>query len=562
MRKRRWCGVGLGVVCLVMLAGCVPGLRGSQHTPGPESSPPTTPGAMAAADGKSPQAPRAETPAGGLIPPEQAGGAAATYQLAGDDPLLTARITLYQQKKSAWQAAGARLAELAAPVAQPESWNQCRQDIDLALAGYGHLQAGAERDVNPWETVALDMDYFDRDCDRVLLAVLEKTSDAPDLAPVPDSATIEIEQSMARGLYQEAALAYEALPRGEGGALPGSSELKLLYSRALIKLGRLQEATGALTKLMAEINPPIDLVALDSRLLTADLLLAVGQVEDARQVYEGLAKSLAPIETSQGWVAANLAAFSEPTKAEDLAAYRQLLQAYLRFDGQRVPQELIDGVARLQGRQNKSLLALARILLSKATAQSQDWARNQLAAIRGYLAARDLVRARELMQQLAPAAPAVMQPAVLQLETELAQAELAAQESPPTSEPGQAVDPWPLAVSLLEQQKYDEAIVEFQKLVDGEHGAEARAKMAEASDLAAAALRRQAAALYAKAKNTFDPEARRQGFLSSRALLLSLIDKYPESSIVAKARQNLKVLEVELGSTTPSSPPAPNTIVP
>lgn len=556
---RRWSLFGgwLGAACLLMLAGCVPVRRGG-HEP-PDASPPATPKATVNAEAKSPQAPGAEAPRPQTDP---AGSPkAATYRLTADDPLVAARITLYQQKKSDWDATTARLAELAAPDARPQSWNQCQQDIELALAGYLRLQMGEEREVNPWETLGRDLDYFDRECDQVLSTAQKNASGPQGLspAPVPDSTTSQLQHAFESGQYQEVVTAYETLPKGNDGTLPGPRQLKILYSRALIKLDRLQEAADTLTRLMAEVNQPMDQEALDTRVLTADLLLATGQVEESRQVYEGVATALAPIVSQQEWVAANVTAFAEPAKAGDLETYRQLLQAYLRFDGRRVPPELIAGVATLQGQQNESFTALAKILLTKAMAQSQTWAREQLAEIRGVLATHDLVRARELLQQLSSAAPDTMQPAISQLESELGLAELAAQESPTTGETGQAADPWAGAVSLFEQQKYDEAIAEFQKFLDGEHDTEARAKIAEASDLAAAAMRRQAAALYAKAKNTFDPEARRQGLLSSRTLLLALIEKYPASSIVDKARQNLKVLEVELGRT---SPPIPASIVP
>jgi tetratricopeptide (TPR) repeat protein len=197
-------------------------------------------------------------------------------------------------------------------------------------------------------------------------------------------------------------------------------------------------------------------------------------------------------------------------------------------------------------------------MLAQVTAQSQAWARSQLAAIRGLTAANNLTAARELLQQLIVAAPATMQPAITQLEAEIAQAELMNKEPLPPGAATPLASPWDAALALFEQQKYDEAIAGFQMLLTSEHGADAKVKIAEASELAAAALRRQAAALYAKAKKTIDPTAKQQGMLHSRALLLDLIEKYPASSVVDKARQNLKTLDGELGpaTTTPAPPPA------
>ncbi|MDP2107106.1 MAG: hypothetical protein Q8J76_14010, partial [Desulfobulbaceae bacterium] len=121
----------------------------------------------------------------------------------------------------------------------------------------------------------------------------------------------------------------------------------------------------------------------------------------------------------------------------------------------------------------------------------------------------------------------------------------------------EAVDPWQETMVLFEHQKYDEAIVGFQKFEGTERAAEAQAKIAESVELAASAMRRQAAALFAKARNTFDPEIKRQTLQSSRVLLGQLIEKYPQATVIDKARQNMKVIDAELGILSSSPPSLP-----
>ena len=537
----------VGLVCLLVLSGCIPGQHGAT---GMSGQPETTQ-----------QPPRQEPTIPAIQPIQASPPEPAGYRLTADDPLLVARLALYQQKKIEWEAAGNQLSGLGASVARPEAWNECLQALDLALGSYQRLQSGQERGLNPWDVVGHDLDYSTKDCNQVLASAQAKVAAGPDLSvnQIPETVANQIRQSFAVGQYQELVNACSALPKGKDGTLLAPRELKILCSRALVKLGRFPEAAAILTKLMAEVGQSLDLTALEARQLTADVLLAAGQVEEARQVYESLGKALAPVVIQQEWVALHIRAFCEQTNTEDLGIYRELIQAYLRFDGQQVPQALVDGVARLQGRASGSFADLAKLLLARASSVAQAWSRNQLLEIRALVAAHNLDRARELLQQLSSVAPVTMKAAITQLEVELAQAEVKAQEAPKPPAEAQSASAWEEALHLFEQQKYDEAIAAFQTMVESEHGDTAKAKIAEASELAAAALRQQAAGLYAKAKKTFDPEAKQQGLLSSRTLLLGLIEKYPNSSIADKARQNLKVLEAELGqATTPPLPVSPS----
>ncbi len=552
--------VGIG---LLVLAACVPARQsakgvGDQELPAgkveaqapetvrPKSTPPALP-----SQAKAPE-PQSSEPK----PPEPKG-----YRLPSDDPLVAERISLFEQKKNDWDATGERLAALDAQGALPAAWQECRQDIEQALAGYRRLQAGEDRSLNPWEVMGRDMHFFSRNCDQVL-ATAQKQGDgaqAPSTATVQGSDSEPIRQNFETGQYQEVVTAYEGFAKGLEGAGPSRAD-KFFYARALVKLGRFQEAIGVLTELLrGEAGQPTDLTTFEIRMLTADVLLATGQVNEAKEVYDGLAKVLVPVASQQKWAEAQAQVLGEELKGDDLILYREVIQAYLLFDGQRVPQALVDGVAALQSQPASPLQELAGMLQSRATEQSQTWVRGQLAEARALINTHDLARAKVLVDQLAKVAPAEMQAAVTQIQEEVARAEQAAPAGAGATAETSQVSPWDEAMHLFEQQKYDEAIAGFQQLLgDSEHGSEAKTKMAEAADLAAAAMRRQAAVLYAKARKTFDPEAKRQALLESRSLLVRLIARYPEANAVAKARQNLKVLEAELGQTEAISPQFPS----
>ncbi len=561
----RWCGCrewGVGV-CLLVLAGCVPAKQWAKGMNG-QAPPAVAKPEVKAVEGDQSASAQANKAAGRQetapqLPNQASDPASEGYRVRGNDPMVTERIALYQQKKGEWDETASRVAGIGAGKVLPEAWQECLQDLESALTGYQRLQAGLERGLNPWEAVGRDLHYFAKGCDRVLAMAQSQGALSQEVSAVAalDSGSDQIRQYFEAGQYPEVVTAYATLSNGqEWSQIP--REGKVLYSRALVKLGRFQEAAAMLTELLKESGPATDLAAFEVRMLTGDVLLADGQVEEARQVYEGLVKVLAPLVRQQEWAVAHAQAFGEQVNADDLELYRELLKEYLRFDGQRVPQAIIDGVAKLQGRTTGPFLDLARMVQDKATGQAQSWVRSQLVEVRGLIDSHDLGRAWQLLEQVSAAAPEEMKAAITQLEAEIVQAETAAMESSKTAEEQRPVSPWEEALHFFEQQRYDEAIAGFQRLLDSEHGAAAQVKIAEATELAAAAMRQQAAALFAKARKTFDPEAKRQVLLSSRVLLMGLIEKYPTASIVDKARQNLKVLEVELVQATATSPPVPS----
>lgn len=550
------CVVGIG---LMIMAGCSPGSHISSGMEGQGSPPAVTQKAVAKAaetsvKGRETKGPAPEVRSTSSLQPSTPGPGG--YRMAGDDPVVKERVTLFEKKKGEWDETARRLASVDAGKACPSSWYECLQDIEAALVGYRSLAAGQGRDLNPWTIIRRDMNYFEKGCDQVLAEVQTKVPGGPGAGAPPLSVEGSVEpirQHFEAGQYEEAVALYETLAKSEDTAtIP--QEARLYCSRALVRLGRFQEAATLLTEWLRQAGQTTDLAAFETRRLTADVLLAAGQVDEARQIYVGLAKALAPVVSQQEWAAAHAQAFGEQISEQDLARYEGLIRDYLRFDGKHVPQELIDGAAQLQGEAAGPLAEMAKMVLAKAMAEAQAWARAQLVEVRGLIASHELIRARVLVDQVSLTAPVEMRSVISQLQEEIARAEALSQETA-TSGGEVALSPWEEALHLFEQQRYDEAIGAFQKLVDGEHGAEAKTKISAAIEYAATALRQQAAALYAKAKKTFDPEAKRQTLLSSRSLLVKLIEKYPESSIVVKARQNLKVLDAELGETKPAPPP-------
>ena len=77
-------------------------------------------------------------------------------------------------------------------------------------------------------------------------------------------------------------------------------------------------------------------------------------------------------------------------------------------------------------------------------------------------------------------------------------------------------------------------------------------KLQEATNLAAAAQRKQAATLFIKAIKASNPESKKELLLESRQLLQDVLHKYPHADIIDKVAQNLTILDQHIQEFDPA----------
>jgi hypothetical protein len=107
-------------------------------------------------------------------------------------------------------------------------------------------------------------------------------------------------------------------------------------------------------------------------------------------------------------------------------------------------------------------------------------------------------------------------------------------------------DKWHEGLNLLDMQMYDESIAIFSGLLGTEYDSRAVQKINKASELAAVALRKEAAGLFMRARRA-QSDQRRLAFLhQSRKLLQEILDKYPQVELVEKVAVNLAVIDEQL----------------
>jgi hypothetical protein len=111
-----------------------------------------------------------------------------------------------------------------------------------------------------------------------------------------------------------------------------------------------------------------------------------------------------------------------------------------------------------------------------------------------------------------------------------------------------------LAMNLIEQEKYEEAVNRIEGTVWGkEFGPEAKQLQDLAVEKIVNRQRNEAAKLFLMARNTHD-RARKEGFLiASYNILKDLVDRYPSTPLYRTINENMKRIEEELAKVRKSS---------
>jgi hypothetical protein len=239
--------------------------------------------------------------------------------------------------------------------------------------------------------------------------------------------------------------------------------------------------------------------------------------------------------------------------SEEFAAFQRIIKSSLIIKGQWVPPELSRNVTLFtQNFPGSIFLKRAGEILAEAKQRSQTWADGQLTELEALLADKDFKRARELIDNLLSGpVPEERRESLLAIREEVLLAETKEMEfQQQAQEQKQAIE-WSEALNLLDSRRYDEAITALGVFVGTAYEEEARAKIGLAANQAANENRRQAANLFVKARKTQDKKYRQELLQESRQLLVDILQKYPQSEIIDKVKQNLRIIEEQIRNVDP-----------
>ena len=554
--------LGVAAMLLFLVNGC--GLSPKKKVPPLEEMAP--PAMVVPAPPVAPPSPLPAGPevtAGAIQPPVPAPRPGFDPALvAGMDDFVAGRINHYRDGQTQWQELEAGFARQEFPLPQPEKWQECTASLAAILDGYFALhamlkneddQAGEGQPSAPFAVFQHDISFLEGDC-RTLFAAAAAVipEQAASRGAVAGQADAAVRYWAGQGNNAQVINAYENMAAA-GREKDVSPETREMYARALRATGKLAQAAEVLLSVALGRE---EWLAWPLRLQAAELLFAAGEFSRARAQYEHVTALFSSLRQADGEVEKQLALLAgQDEHARELELYSRALLGWLQYDGQQVPPQLMESVQQLEAISPESIYAReGRELLARAggpavAVRNADEAllrAGQLAAERKYAEALELLAPFSQDTESAETAAAVreLEEEIIRLQSE--------QAGMPQTEQQDALDAkWQKALQTLDERQYDQAIVLFGEFVDPAYQEPARAKIAEAVNLAASELRKEAASLFIKARKSASVEQKTALLTESRRLLLQVQEKYPQADIIDKVRQNQRAIDEQILAINP-----------
>ncbi len=495
------------------------------------------------------------------------------------------RLAVYEKKFRQWLEASPGQDGLARDMVGPLQWQGCSGRFERILAGYQRMRAEiiASRDPAPWhdnveksdmnDILQQDIAFMESRCGQRLGAGPEE--------PGPPLQTAAVSQKMAAraaealiGAYVtqgndiEAIAAFQDLGQRFPGHVPEAAT-RQQYGLALLRTGQRKAATKVFSRLAAQaVNNELKQIPWQRQHELADLLLAAGDLSGAQSLYQQLSRAHAGLagEHKRLQVQVDALRALRVDRSEETNAYLTLFRGVTLFSGRQGGPALIKQADRFNRTlPGTPLAASARYLRQTVEERLTAWAGARLQRVNVLMKQGNKQQAKSVLEELAGAdLPAAVQQRVesmltqinaragvngtpvtiVQNEPTLAQNSLSLlTEDEATLREQSLAMQWEAANRSLEMRHYDEAIKGFTALLPTDYGAMAGIKIKTVAKKVAAENRKQAAVLFAKATKSRDPERKKELLLSSRQLLVDIIEKYPQAGIMDKVRRNLENLD-------------------
>ncbi len=447
------------------------------------------------------------------------------------------RLKWYQVKFRAWQQLHADLTETMLMPIPPEV-NACLNKAAALLRDYKTTAANQpEAAPSANELYRLDIDYSASDCERIRAETAENLKAG--IKKWQQTAIKEAESRVRGYLRQghplQAVQAYNDFINLYGSKAV-SPDLSKAYELALKRLGRFREAAALLSESGRKRG-------IKDEISRADLLMAAGSDQEAKTLYNDLGQKFAQTLKYQEWAKNQLAIISQDRNSDLFPIYIKLLGAYYRADAHPTTKDLKGELARIQADGSNAMRANADFMAKKIAAITAQWRQRQLNSLDELLADGEFIKAGLLLDQLSPLLSAEE---ITNQRQRIKEAADNARQQQIIEQKRQTDKAWRQALDLLDRQKYKAAITSFRGLLNTTYGTEARKKLTVASNMAAGAMRREAASLFLKAGRSSDPLTVEKLMLQARDLLRQAIAEYPNVKIIDKIKQNLQALDKQL----------------
>lgn len=319
------------------------------------------------------------------------------------------------------------------------------------------------------------------------------------------------------------------------------------YGEALLRQGQLQEASSIFSELLRDPATVKETISLYRR--SADLLLAVGKTAEAARQLHALKEIEQAADAKNKVTDASLDLLEGRQNKEPLLSiYQNFLWEYYSYDGQKRTVKANTALSQMENFfPDSPLTENARQLFTEMQKKVRSAVEEQLAAASRLSEEKKFDQAKAILssintdglpKELAEQVRFKMQGVVFDEQEE--------QKSSAWAQEQQLEQLWQQASQYFDQHKFDEAIEACAVFVGTEYEKKAADLVAKAVEQAAVDLRKQAAALYLKARREKDPSLRGGYLQESLALLRRIESKYPQAAVIEKVKSNIAVLEGEI----------------
>jgi len=444
----------------------------------------------------------------------------------------------------------------------------CQDKLKAVLSGYTNLLSRLQlttpsADIpKPQSTfqeiIKLDIAFLESECEQQLIhSATQPTQDfkqgmdsgqeAHEAERAIDTYFNDEQYDQVIAMFQQIKVTYPSITL--------SLQAMTQYGLACLHISDIDEATDAFSQAFTVIDANSRTIEpWVAQRLMADLLQVGGKPNEAREVYKRLLDSSVSYTQSYSWATRQLALLEESNPADpQMTYYLDLLRAALIFqmNGQK-PQDLLAKADRIMQLYPNTSVADAAIRIKEDIEnQLREWTYKQLQQV------EMLTNEKKYQQAFAILAAIHLEhlPADLQEQVQLATvvvktAENQGQEAQRILLDESIANQWESANNLLDSQRFDFAIAGFTSLLDTSYDAEAREKIQEATNLAAAEQRKQAASLFVKAVKEPSPENKTILLLESKQRLQEVLQKYPQADIIDKVAKNLATIEQQIAQWT------------
>jgi hypothetical protein len=448
--------------------------------------------------------------------------------------------------------------------------DSCLDKLNALLSGYTNLRNQLQLTVlsadmsKPQSTVQeilqLDIAFMESECEKRLSQPASRPAHAYSQGkdPVLEARHAEktIDTFFNEQQYGQVIAVFQLFTKTYPTVTPSLQTLRQ-YALAQLHGNDIDEAIDAFSQALAVFDTndqTLEPWTLQRQL--ADLLLASGRSSEARKMYKKLLTSSDSYTQNYTWATRQLALLegSSPTGTQ-MTYYLDLLRAALVFNMKsHNPMDLLakaDKIAQLFP--NTPVADNAIWIKQDFENQHREWIDKQLNQVAALTEKKEFQQAQTLLSEIPPEhLPADLQERVRQAKVAVKTVELQEHETQKILLEESLASQWESSNNLLDSQQYDPAIAGFTDLLDTSYDAKARNKIQEATNLAAAAQRKQAATLFIKAVKTQTPENKKELLLESRRLLQDILKKYPQADIIDKVAQNLTTLEQHIEQFDPT----------